>query len=161
MARQFHLRTRSRPRGTYYLRPYPLAPHRQTYLGARRTLLPHLTACFEPLATDAHALSQRQVARIAPEEFWKFSLALFAAQRDYYDIPVSTLTPTQIREKLAALVAETLGEDKAAPFKDLVTLKSTPNGGVDVTDDLKYTSEFCRLEYRRNRRARLDCFGRA
>ncbi|CDO73815.1 hypothetical protein BN946_scf185015.g144 [Trametes cinnabarina] len=84
------------------------------------------------------------VARVAPEQFWTFSLALFANQREYYDIPVSTLTPTQIREKLAELVSESIGEDKAAPFKDLLTLKSTPNGGVDVTDDLKYTIKFSR-----------------
>ena len=72
---------------------------------------------------------------------------------------MSTLTPTQIREKLATLVAETLGDDKAAPFKDLVTLKSTPNGGVDVTDDLKYTSKFRRLGYWRIRTAQPDCSG--
>ncbi|OSD04554.1 hypothetical protein PYCCODRAFT_1433422 [Trametes coccinea BRFM310] len=84
------------------------------------------------------------VARVAPEEFWKFSLALFANQREYYDIPVSNLTPTQIREKLAELVADSIGEDKKAPFTDLLTLKSTPNGGVDVTDDLKYTIKFSR-----------------
>ncbi|KAI0677263.1 hypothetical protein C8Q78DRAFT_1073984 [Trametes maxima] len=84
------------------------------------------------------------VARIAPEDFWKFSLALFAKQGEYFDIPTSTLTPTQIREKLTTLVGETIGEDKAAPFKDLITLKSTPNGGVAVTDDLKYTIKFSR-----------------
>ncbi|EIW61601.1 uncharacterized protein TRAVEDRAFT_35090 [Trametes versicolor FP-101664 SS1] len=84
------------------------------------------------------------VARVAPEEFWKFSLALFASQRDYFDIPTSTLTPTEIREKLTTLVAESVSEDKAAPFKDLVTLKTTPNGGVDVTEDLKYTIKFSR-----------------
>ncbi|KAI0353129.1 hypothetical protein OH77DRAFT_1427920 [Trametes cingulata] len=84
------------------------------------------------------------VARVAPDDFWKFSLALFAKQGEYFDIPTSTLTPTQIREKLTALVAETIGDDKAAPFKDLVTLKSSPNGGVAVTDDLKYTIKFSR-----------------
>lgn len=93
-----------------------------------------------------------QVARVAPEEFWKFSLALFASQRDYFDIPTSTLTPTEIREKLTALVAESVSEDKAAPFKDLVTLKTTPNGGVDVTEDLKYTSKSADVYTRRWRR---------
>ena len=81
-----------------------------------------------------------QVARVAPEEFWKFSLALFKIQGDYFDIPTSTLTPLQIREKLAALVAETVGADKSAQFQDLLALKGSPNGGVAITDDLKYTS---------------------
>ncbi|TFK94259.1 hypothetical protein K466DRAFT_561218 [Polyporus arcularius HHB13444] len=84
------------------------------------------------------------VARIAPEDFWKFSLALFKRQGEYFDIPTSTLTPVQIRENLAKLVAETIGADKAAQFGDLLTLKSTPNGGVAVTDDLKYTIKYSR-----------------
>ncbi len=84
---------------------------------------------------------------MAPEDFWKFSLALFKKQQEYFDIPTSTLTPIQIREKLAALVSESVSGDKAALFSDLLVLKSTPNGGTAVTDDLKYTSEF-RLGYR-------------
>ena len=79
---------------------------------------------------------------MAPEDFWKFSLALFKQQGEYFDIPTSNLTPIQIREKLAALVLETVGADSAAKFKDLLELKSTPNGGVAVTDDLKYTGAF-------------------
>ena len=77
---------------------------------------------------------------MAPEDFWKFSLALFKNQGDYFDIPSSSLTPLQIREKLTALVAKTVGTDKAAQFQDLLALKGSPNGGVAVTDDLKYTS---------------------
>ena len=84
-----------------------------------------------------------QVAQVAPEDFWKFSLALFKAQGEYFDIPTSTLTPLQVREKLAALVSETLDADKAEKFGGLLELKSTPNGGVAVTDDLKYTGTFC------------------
>ncbi|KAI0732846.1 hypothetical protein C8Q72DRAFT_773723 [Fomitopsis betulina] len=84
------------------------------------------------------------VVRVAPGSFWKFSLALFKHQEEYFDIPTSNLTPTQIRAKLVDLVSQTIGADKAAPFKDLLTLKSTPNGGIDVTDDLKYTIKFSR-----------------
>ena len=71
---------------------------------------------------------------------------LFKHQEEYFDIPSSNLTPTQIRAKLADLVGQTIGADKAAPFKNLLTLKSTPNGGVDVTDDLKYTSKSMEAE---------------
>ncbi|OBZ70497.1 Disulfide bond formation protein D [Grifola frondosa] len=84
------------------------------------------------------------VARVAPDGFWKFSLALFKHQGDYFDIPSSSLTPVQIREKLAGLVGDTLGADKKAAFLDLLTLKGSPNGGVAVTDDLKYTIKFSR-----------------
>ncbi|KAG8694339.1 hypothetical protein FRC11_002261 [Ceratobasidium sp. 423] len=50
----------------------------------------------------------------------------------YPNIP---LTPLQIREKLVAIAPE--GIDKKA-VAELLELKSTPNGGVGVTDDLKY-----------------------
>ena len=47
-----------------------------------------------------------------------------------------------MREKLADLGEPIFGAEKVAQFKDLLTLKSTPNGGNAVTDDLKYTSGF-------------------
>ncbi|KAF9025876.1 hypothetical protein BDZ89DRAFT_1102199 [Hymenopellis radicata] len=88
------------------------------------------------------------VARVSPDAFWPFSLALFKQQGDYFDIPTSTLTPLQIREKLANLAASLDSKlwsgDAGAKFKDLLTLKSSPNGGVAVTDDLKYTIKFSR-----------------
>ncbi|KAH8096701.1 hypothetical protein BXZ70DRAFT_330405 [Cristinia sonorae] len=84
------------------------------------------------------------VARVAPEKFWAFSLALFKNQGEYFDIPTSNLTPTQIREKLANLAGEVIGTDKVPIVKDLLTNKTSPNGGVDVTDDLKYTIKFSR-----------------
>ena len=67
---------------------------------------------------------------------------LFKQQGDYFDIPSSTLTPLQIREKLAALAAQVIPASKVEEFNDLLRLKSSPNGGVAVTDDLKYTSMF-------------------
>ncbi|KAH7930623.1 hypothetical protein BV22DRAFT_1028084 [Leucogyrophana mollusca] len=84
------------------------------------------------------------VARVAPEQFWSFSLALFKKQTDFFDIPASTLTPIQIREKLVALAEQVIGPNKAGEVKELLTLKSTPNGGIAVTDDLKYTIKFSR-----------------
>ncbi|TFY80513.1 hypothetical protein EWM64_g3503 [Hericium alpestre] len=84
------------------------------------------------------------VARVAPEQFWPFSLALFKHQTEFFDIPASTLTPIQIRGKLADLAGGVIGQDKVPAVQDLLTLKSTPNGGVEVTDDLKYTIKFSR-----------------
>ncbi|KAG6832350.1 hypothetical protein H0H87_001814 [Tephrocybe sp. NHM501043] len=73
------------------------------------------------------------------------ALALFKNQGDYFDIPTSTLTPLQIREKLGQLAAQIIPPTAVEEFKDLLTLKSTPNGGNAVTDDLKYTSESSNL----------------
>ncbi|CAE6417080.1 unnamed protein product [Rhizoctonia solani] len=75
------------------------------------------------------------VGRVAPEKFLEYVTELFKAQEQFFDIPTSTLTPLQIREKLIALAPG--GVDKTA-VADLLELKSTPNGGVSVTDDLKY-----------------------
>ena len=67
---------------------------------------------------------------------------LFDEQGNFYDIPTSTLTPLQIREKLAD-IADSVIQDKGKveEFRELLKLKSSPNGGTAVTDDLKYTSK--------------------
>jgi len=75
------------------------------------------------------------VGRVAPAQFWDYAVALFKAQEGFFDIPASSLTPIQIREKLVALAPA--GVDKSA-VADLLVHKTTPNGGVGVTDDLKY-----------------------
>ncbi|KAG9093794.1 hypothetical protein FRC07_011414 [Ceratobasidium sp. 392] len=75
------------------------------------------------------------VGRVAPDRFWEYATILFKNQETFFDIPASSLTPTQIREKLAALSPD--GVDKQQVL-NLLAHKTTPNGGVDVTDDLKY-----------------------
>jgi hypothetical protein len=65
---------------------------------------------------------------------------LFKDQEKYFDIPTSNLTPAQIRDNLAKLAASVIGDTKAKEAHELITLKGSPNGGNDVTDDLKYTS---------------------
>ncbi|CAE6385587.1 unnamed protein product [Rhizoctonia solani] len=75
------------------------------------------------------------VGRVAPNRFYDYAIELFKAQTEFFDIPTSTLTPLQIREKLVSLVPD--GIDRKA-VGELLELKSTPNGGVGVTDDLKY-----------------------
>ncbi|KAH0588014.1 hypothetical protein H2248_006750 [Termitomyces sp. 'cryptogamus'] len=85
-----------------------------------------------------------KVARASPEHFWPYSLLLFKNQGDYFDIPASTLTPLQVRENLAKLAAQVIPPAAVEEFKELLRLKSTPNGGNAVTDDLKYTIKFSR-----------------
>lgn len=63
---------------------------------------------------------------------------LFDKQADFFDIPVSTLTPLQVREKLADIAASVLGKEELIAFGELLKHKGSPNGGVAVTDDLKY-----------------------
>ncbi|KAG2099316.1 hypothetical protein BD769DRAFT_1511561 [Suillus cothurnatus] len=84
------------------------------------------------------------VVRAAPEKFWTFSLALFKQQAEFFDGPSSNMTPLQIREKLASIAAEVIAKRQLEMFKDLLKLKPTPNGGIGVTDDLKYTIKFAR-----------------
>jgi len=70
---------------------------------------------------------------------------LFKRQTEYFDVPTATLTPLQIREKLAELANETIGAGKTGAFKQLLTISSEGlNGGVDVTNDLKYTVKYSR-----------------
>ncbi|KAF9462067.1 hypothetical protein BDZ94DRAFT_1220615 [Collybia nuda] len=84
------------------------------------------------------------VARVSPGNFWPYSLSLFKNQDDYFDIPTSTLTPLQIRENLAQLASEIIPPEAVNEFRELLKLKGSPNGGVAVTDDLKYTIKFSR-----------------
>jgi len=84
-------------------------------------------------------------ACVTPEKFWPFSLRLLQRQTEYYDIPTSALTPLQIRDNLASLYAEMgVANNEVEAFRDLLRNKSTPNGGVSVTDELKYTIKFSR-----------------
>ncbi|KAF5393057.1 hypothetical protein D9757_001116 [Collybiopsis confluens] len=84
------------------------------------------------------------VARVAPQQFWPFSLALFKQQGEYFDIPTSTITPTQVRANLAKLAGDVIGNNLAGDVKELLDLKGSPNGGNAVTDELKYTIKFSR-----------------
>jgi hypothetical protein len=81
-----------------------------------------------------------QVARVSPQKFWEFHLALMNGQEDFYDIPSSSRTPSQTRAKLIDLALPIVGADKKEALTELLTHKTTPNGGTAVTDDLKYTS---------------------
>ncbi|KAJ7584345.1 hypothetical protein C8J56DRAFT_950776 [Mycena floridula] len=105
---------------------------------------------FRPQVQPWHASSTLTheaglaLGRVAPDKFWSFALALFAKQTQYFDIPASTLTPLEIREKLAELASQVIGSSETSEFRELLKLKSSPNGGIAVTDDLKYTIKFSR-----------------
>ena len=58
------------------------------------------------------------------------------------------MTPVQIREKLVDLALPIVGKEKKGELLDLLTYKTTPNGGVAVTDDLKYNGETRSAQYK-------------
>ncbi|KAJ3977973.1 hypothetical protein EV361DRAFT_876215 [Lentinula raphanica] len=84
------------------------------------------------------------VVRVAPQQFWPFALAFFKQwQGEFSYIPMSTLTPLEVRSKLAKLAESVIGSSLANDFKDLLELKG-PYGHNAVADDLKYTIKFSR-----------------
>jgi len=52
------------------------------------------------------------------------------------------MTPLEIRASLVALGSEFIPSSKVKQLEDLLTIKGTPNGGIGVTDDLKYNGTF-------------------
>ncbi|KAG8960037.1 hypothetical protein FRC00_000949 [Tulasnella sp. 408] len=84
------------------------------------------------------------VARVAPDQLLNYLDVLYPVNETFYDIPASTLTPVQIREKLADVAEPVIGSDRLAAVKELLKHKSTPNGGVSVTEELKYSIKVSR-----------------
>ncbi|CAE6499529.1 unnamed protein product [Rhizoctonia solani] len=105
-----------------------------TYAGKVKLLIRLQPQPWHGSSTFTHEAALA-VGRVAPARFYDYAIELFKVQDQFFDIPTSTLTPLQIREKLVAIVPE--GIDKQA-VAGLLELKSTPNGGTGVTDDLKY-----------------------
>ncbi|KAG8811770.1 hypothetical protein FRC17_002330 [Serendipita sp. 399] len=85
------------------------------------------------------------VAHVAPTKWWSYALALFRNRTSFTDIPTSSLTPVQLRSKLADFGHEQgiLSEEETQKVKELLTLK--PGGGLGwVTDELKYSLKYSR-----------------
>ncbi|KAH0588013.1 hypothetical protein J132_10431 [Termitomyces sp. J132] len=121
----------------------PLFESGGKYAGKVKAIIRLQVQPWHATSTLTHE-SALAVARASPEHFWPYSLLLFKNQGDYFDIPASTLTPLQVRENLAKLAAQVIPPAAVEEFKELLRLKSTPNGGNAVTDDLKYTIKFSR-----------------
>ncbi|KIM20635.1 hypothetical protein M408DRAFT_306999, partial [Serendipita vermifera MAFF 305830] len=77
------------------------------------------------------------IAKVAPAVVSRYSEKLFKAQESFNDIPAQNVSPAVKRAKLAQLGA-------SRRVKDLLQFKSTPNGGNDVTDDLKSCIRYSR-----------------
>ncbi|KAI0322509.1 thioredoxin-like protein [Amylostereum chailletii] len=122
----------------------PLVDAGGQYDGKVKVIFRNQVQPWHATSTFVHEASLA-ASRAAPEKFWSFTVTLMNRQEEFYDGPTSTLTALQIREKLADVATEAgITGDKLAQFKDLLTLKGSGNGGIDVTDDLKYTIKFSR-----------------
>jgi hypothetical protein len=97
----------------------------------------HDCTCRWPSSAPTHEVSLA-VAKVAPNSWWNYAVALFANRSSFTDIPTKDLSPSQLREKVAdfGLESGTLTADEVNAVKQLVTLKE--GGGLAITDDLKY-----------------------
>jgi hypothetical protein len=76
---------------------------------------------------------------------------VFNNQSDLFDKSTADLSPHLIRDRLVKLARPVLSQDKGlseiglqeklGAVRDHLTNNTTPNGGVDVTEDLKYNGE--------------------
>jgi len=121
----------------------PLIENGGKYDGKVKAIIRQQVQPWHGASTFVHEVALA-VARISPQNFWEFHVALMNGQEDFYDIPSSNRTPTQTRAKLIELALPIIGEDKKGALTDLLTHKTTPNGGTAVTDELKYTIKFSR-----------------
>jgi len=121
----------------------PLITHGGKYDGKVKVIFRLQVQPWHSASTLTHEAGLA-VLRVSPENFWSFSRQLFDNQEHYYDIPTLDLTPRQIRSKLADLVAKVIPPKAVEQFQDLLTPKGHLNGGVAVTDDLKYNIKFSR-----------------
>ncbi|KLU88728.1 hypothetical protein MAPG_07713 [Magnaporthiopsis poae ATCC 64411] len=63
---------------------------------------------WHPSSTLTHEAAVA-VLRLAPSRFWDFSQALFAAQKDFFDVSVVNETRNQTYRRLARLAADSAG----------------------------------------------------
>lgn len=101
---------------------------------------------WHPSSTLVHEAGAA-VLRLAPDQFWPFSAALFEKQTEFYDVSVVHEQRNDTYKRLAK-IASTVGiaEDK---FLELVTVSDQPgeggalNVGNQVTNDLKLLVKVC------------------
>ncbi|EWC44653.1 hypothetical protein DRE_06549 [Drechslerella stenobrocha 248] len=101
---------------------------------------------WHPSSTLVHE-SALAVERVSPDSFWAYSVALFAQQRDFFDVNVVNETRNQTYQRLAEL-AGSVGIDKDEVYK-LLFIADKPDGdsyniGNQVTNDLKFITKAAR-----------------
>ncbi|KAG7132322.1 hypothetical protein HYQ45_009193 [Verticillium longisporum] len=124
---------------------------RQNPAWARRlqVVFRHQVQPWHPSSTLTHEAALA-VLRLAPARFFDFSAALFAAQKDYFDVGVVGETRNATYRRLARLASATAGVDEDDVFR-LLAISDKPaedgslNTGNAVTVDLKLAVKMARL----------------
>ncbi|KAJ9132992.1 Protein disulfide oxidoreductase domain protein [Pleurostoma richardsiae] len=104
---------------------------------------------WHPSSTLVHEAALA-VQRLAPGRFWAFSNALFAAQRDYFDVSLVGEPRNATYRRLAALAASSAGVAEEEVYA-LLAIPDKPAGdgslnvGNGVTNDLKVVIKMARL----------------
>jgi len=104
---------------------------------------------WHPASTLTHEAGAA-VLKLAPARFWEFADALFAAQKDFFDVNVVHEARNQTYRRLAKLAAGSTGlaEDDVYALLE-VGDKPAPDGslniGNQVTNDLKVLVKMARL----------------
>jgi len=105
---------------------------------------------WHPSSTLVHEAAVA-VSRLAPAKFWDFAAALFARQKEYFDIPVVNETRNQTYRRLAKLAGESVGLDEEVVYGLLEIPEQAAAEGGDlnvgngVTDDVKVLVKMARL----------------
>ncbi|KAJ2847937.1 hypothetical protein IWW36_003586 [Coemansia brasiliensis] len=90
------------------------------------------------------------VERLAPQNFARFSEALFTHQQDYFDEATVNLTRTEIYQRLADLALSINAVDDRQALLQLLDIQQTSdaprNAGNAVTADLKYHIKLARAQ---------------
>ncbi|KAK3382276.1 hypothetical protein B0T24DRAFT_600900 [Lasiosphaeria ovina] len=106
---------------------------------------------WHPSSTLAHEAGLA-VQRLAPTQFWAFSAALFAAQKEFFDVSVVGETRNETYKRLAQLAASSTGGSVEAD--EVYKLLAIPGRAADdgslnvgnaVTNDLKVVVKMARL----------------
>jgi hypothetical protein len=105
---------------------------------------------WHPSSTLVHEAGIAVSRLAAPGRFWDFAAALFAAQREYYDVSVVAETRNDTYRRLARLAASSAGVSEDEVFGLLeIPDKPAADGGLNVgnavTNDLKVVIKMARL----------------
>ena len=116
--------------------------------GAIQVIFRQQVQPWHPASTLTHEAALA-VLRTAPDLFWSFSAALFAAQREFFDASAAVETRNQTYARLAR-IADGVGANGDA-LLDLLRVPEVPsvdagyNAGNAVTGDLKEVIKMARL----------------
>lgn len=133
---------------TFYTQVLPLLTGNSRLAGRLQVVFRHQVQPWHPSSTLVHEAAVA-VLRVDGGKFWKFSEALFAESRSFYDISVVSETRNQTYARLAAIAGK-VGVSESEILK-LLTIMDKPgkdgslNVGNGTTNDMKLLIKMARL----------------